>query len=93
MAPVVGTPARLNVSGGLAGLDALCRSLADLTGIPVARNEAREATARGLAWLVAGRPDGWEQAPAATFLPTGHPPLAARYQRWREALAAALDRG
>ena len=93
MADTVTPPVRLNVSGGLGGLDGMCSRLADLSGIPVARHEATEATARGLAWLVAGRPEGWGLDPPTIFPPRNNPLLADRYRCWRRELAAALGPG
>jgi glycerol kinase len=80
---------RLLASGGLA-LDGLCQRLADLSGLPLERPDEREATARGLAWLLAGGPRDWEQSPRTNFRPAANPALHARYERWREALARAL---
>ena len=76
------------VTGGLACRDALCRMLADLGGLAVLRPDVREATARGLAWLVAGRPAGW-QAAARRFEPSPVLELAARHARWQAAMRAA----
>ncbi len=50
----MGTPARIAVSGGLSRLDGLCQRLADLALIPVMRLDDFEATARGVARLLAG---------------------------------------
>jgi glycerol kinase len=50
------TAARLVVSGGLAENRLLCRMLACLAESPVDRGSDREATSRGLAFLVAGSP-------------------------------------
>ncbi len=77
------TITRLRVSGGLSRLDGLCRKLADLSGLPVARCEAREASARGVAWLAAGRPDGWRLAEySAHFEPQADAALRARYRHF-----------
>ncbi len=77
------TITRLRVSGGLSRLDGLCRKLADLSGLPVTRCEAREASARGVAWLAAGRPDGWRLAEyPAHFEPQADAALRARYRRF-----------
>ncbi len=53
------TPSRLIASGGLAENRLLCRMLAALAGVPVDRASDREATSRGLAFLVAGEPAGF----------------------------------
>ena len=75
--------ATLMVSGGLAQLDGLCQRLADVTGLPVWRAAAHEATARGLAWLLAGGPP-WP-APAGTdFTPRAGTGVSNRYHVWRK---------
>ena len=91
MAKHVRAPDRLVVSGGWAALDGFCRRLADLSRIPVTRPQVQEATARGLAFLVAGRPDGWAPAgPAARFEPQKNAALDDRYRRWHVEMEAAL---
>ena len=80
-------PTHIIISGGLANLDGLCRRLADLTGLPVSRPVATEATARGLAYLTAGSPREWRQTPAAAeFTPRKSPTLMERFNRWRRTL-------
>jgi glycerol kinase len=82
---------RIRATGGLAWNDALCRRLADLTALPVDRPTEHEATARGTAFLVAGRPEGWpEPAAGQRFEPREAPGLVARFDRWREVLADAI---
>ncbi|MDT8387092.1 MAG: FGGY family carbohydrate kinase [Thiogranum sp.] len=78
---------RLHVSGGLSGIDALCRKLADLTQCPVQRCESSEASARGIAWLAAGRPADWQRSGAGQqFEPHVDNALQARYQLFIERL-------
>lgn len=87
-------PRRVRISGGLATLDGLCQRLADLTGIEVSRAPEHEASARGLAFLVAGVPAGWEAPiPVARFQPRHDAALQARAQRFHHALEAALGGG
>jgi glycerol kinase len=79
---------RIVVSGGLASCDYLCRALADLSGLGVERYVLREATARGVAYLAAGRPAGWEPVPCQqVFAPAANPALTARNARWRAEMA------
>ena len=75
--------ARLRVGGGLSRLDGLCQRLANLSGLPVERLDDPEATARGVAWLAAGRPAGWagELPPDAVFEPQPDAGLDRRYRR------------
>jgi glycerol kinase len=81
-------PRRVQISGGVSRLDGLCRRLADLTGLPVHRRDDPEATARGIAFLLAGRPERWEPAGEdERFAPGDNPPLRERYGRWRRRMA------
>ncbi len=79
------------VSGGLAQLDGLCQRLADISRLPVYRQVEPEATARGIAYLLANRTEPLpESIPGTWFCPTDNPAIADRYQRWREAMGAEL---
>jgi len=75
-------PTRLVASGGLAENRLLCRMLACLAGVPVDRASDREATSRGLAFLVAGRPTGFAGPPVERFEPEPDQRLLARYLKW-----------
>jgi glycerol kinase len=82
----------LRVSGGLANLDGLCQRLADITGRIIIRPATTEATARGLAFLIAGRPDAWQSAvQEQRFRPDTAPALQQRYQEWRQLLEHEID--
>ncbi len=78
------------MTGGLAQNDSLCQGLASLSGLTVLRPEISEATARGLAWLVAGQPGEWGGGALARFEPKPSPWLERRFDRWRSALYDAL---
>ncbi len=87
----IGPVDRVIISGGLSSLDGLCSRLADVAGVAVERPTVHEATARGLAWLVAGRPTPWDEpGPMTTFAPEANPPLVSRYRRWRAAMSDGL---
>lgn len=74
-------------SGGLAQLDGLCQRLADLSQKPLLRPQAHEATAQGLAWLVAGLPAQWVSLSEANRIePRPDSALQQRYHNWRAAL-------
>ncbi len=85
-------PQRIQVSGGLAAHDQLCQCLADVTTLPVYRPVIREATARGLAFLLADAPEDWptESAPAC-FPATAQPALRQRFEQWRHAMETEAD--
>ena len=90
MAAYVPAARRMRVSGGVSRLDGLCRRLAEVSGLPVVRREDPEASARGIAYLAAGRPAGWNTAPQeAVFAPAPDEALRARYRRWRERMREA----
>jgi glycerol kinase len=81
----------LLVTGGLSANDYLCRCLGSLSGLPITRAEDPEATARGLAQLVAGdAAAGWPVRSGERQIPERDGSLQARYARWRGALDAAL---
>ena len=83
-----GPLASITITGGLARSDYLCRSIADLASLPVDRPALKEATARGTAYLAAGRPALWPVAPLERrFVPTGNDALVARFARWRAAMS------
>ena len=79
---------RIVISGGLARCDHLCRTLATVTGLEVARFAVREATARGVAFLAAGEPAGWEPPPVeCRFAPSAGTAFSGRYAAWRIEMA------
>jgi glycerol kinase len=78
---------RLQVTGGLARLDGVCQRLADLTQKTVYRPAETEATARGVAWLAAGRPRRWPKpGRGVIFRPQANDALVERYQRFHQYL-------
>ncbi len=74
----------LYLSGGLSQLDGLCQKLADLSRLPVKRVQHSEATARGLAFLLAGRPLHFDNQPVQGFEPHPNNLLEKRYQQWQQ---------
>ncbi len=82
---------RLLASGGLARLAPLMQKLANLGDLPVEVPAMPEATARGVAFLLAGAPAAWAAPDRQRYLPAPDPDLAARYRQWRELLDAALN--
>jgi glycerol kinase len=79
---------RIRISGGLARNDYLCRCLAAASRLPVERPALVEATARGVAWLAAGKPAAWQPVPVEqVFKPSAAPALETRHARWRAAMA------
>ncbi len=83
------SPERLVGSGGLAENRLLCRMLACLSGAPMDRGSDREATSRGLAYLVAAEPAGFAAPPVQRFEPEPDQSLLARYLKWLELMRAA----
>jgi glycerol kinase len=81
---------RIRVSGGVSRLDGLCRRLAAVSGLPVHRREDPEASARGIAYLAAGRPALWNTAAQEeVFAPEPDAALRARYRRWLDLMQGA----
>ncbi len=77
----------IQVSGGLSPLNGLCQRIADLSGLPLHRHDDPEATARGLAWLAAGRPGHWQGKPAGRrFRPASNSGLKQRYHEFIQRL-------
>jgi glycerol kinase len=90
IAQFLGAPQRIRVSGGVSRLDGLCRRLAAVTGVPVHRREDPEASARGIAYLAAGRPATWNTAAQEeVFDPVPDAALQGRYRRWRDLMQEA----
>lgn len=85
-------PDKVIAVGGLSSSDYLCDCIASLSGLQLERASAREATALGLTYLVADRPEDWlPPITYQTFAPTEMPGLAARYRRWIEAMDEAMS--
>ena len=84
---------RIVISGGLSRCDYLCEVLAGLSGLEVQRMSQCEATARGVAFLAAGLPDGWTDVPLERWFEIeAGAALAARFAAWRAELERRLDR-
>jgi len=82
----------LRVSGGLSQLEALCQKLANLSKLPVQRADDPEASARGIAWLAAGRPEHWQaRNEVQSFEPVMDTALDNRYTRFIEQLCTHVD--
>ena len=90
MAPYVPPAKRMRVSGGVSRFDGLCQRLASLGGLPVLRRDDPEASARGIAFIAAGRPAQWNAGDhEAAFEPAADAQLRARYARWRALMKEA----
>jgi glycerol kinase len=78
------TCSRILVTGGLGRVDPLLQRVADLSGAEVQRAHVTEATVRGLAFLLAGKPQDWPDARTEkTFMPQQNDDLLGRFRRWR----------
>jgi glycerol kinase len=90
---------RIRVSGGLSNLDGLCQKLGNLSGLDIERTVITEATARGVAWLAAGRPQSWGEGDndngveTVSFKPQHDQALHARYQQFRSGIERLLVSG
>jgi glycerol kinase len=89
----IGDPcAYVLASGGISRSDRFCQALADLSGLPVRRPAQCEASARGAAFLLAGRPSDWATLDEQRFAPRENRALQDRHRRWTDAMASALSR-
>ncbi len=83
---------RLCVSGGLASQDGICQRLADLSGLTVFRPDQQEATAYGLAWLLAGQQVSWKEHQTGNeFRPGEGGAIRQRYHRWQQLMKLATS--
>jgi glycerol kinase len=88
-----GPQVEIVITGGLGKSNPLCRRLASLNRLTVRRPAATEATARGLAWLLAERDDPWpESSGAELFQPRPDAGLAGRYAHWSDMMERSLNR-
>ena len=87
-------PKSIRLTGGLSTSQRFAQALADLSGLCVERPPVVEATARGLAFLLAGEPSEWSRSEGLEGTkPRDDSGLLERYGRWKEALHAELLRG
>jgi len=84
-------PEQIQITGGLTVQNEICQRLADLTGLPVYRPVECEATARGLAYMLADEPKIWPETTVGDwFKPQENPGLQERFEQWHRALLDAL---
>lgn len=85
-------PEQIIISGGLSNLDGLCQRIADLTNCSVKRPVEHEATAKGLAYLIAVKPDNWPGCNQFnTFTPNTNLELKQRFEEWSQYLGQILS--
>ncbi len=90
MEDMQGRARRLVATGGLATVAPLLQRLSDLSGLTVERAAVREATATGLAFLLAGLPANWPGVTVAeAFQPQAAGALQARFASWQEVMPPA----
>ena len=78
-------PEQIQLTGGFATLDEMAQRLADLSRLPVYRPTECEATARGVAYLLAEQPSHWPEEDAGKwFDPVTNNDLQKRYDKWLE---------
>lgn len=84
-------PEQIQITGGLTVQNEICQRLADLTHLPVYRPLECEATARGLAYILADEPKIWPETSVGDwFNPEENPGLQKRFEQWHSALREAL---
>ncbi len=88
---------KLRVSGGLSNQDGLCQKLGNLSGLEIERSDITEATARGVAWLAAGRPENWSitgtdgDEGSVRFMPQQDRALHERYQIFKKEMKRIVN--
>jgi len=81
------------ITGGIAGADIFCQRLAGLTSLPVLRHAEVEATARGLAYLVANQPASFNPgSEPRVFQPVPDVALLERFLTWLKEMKLATGR-
>lgn len=91
MSKLASPPEQIQITGGLASQNGLNQRIADLSGLPVYRPTECEATARGVAYLLAGQPVHWpEQDAGEWFEPSDNPELKNRYGQWTETMLDSM---
>ena len=84
-------PEQIQITGGLAVQDEICQRLSDLTRLPVYRPVECEATARGVAYKLAGEPKIWPETGIGDwFKPRENKALQKRFCEWHTALLKAI---
>lgn len=90
MNTLLAAPSHIIISGGLAQSSLLCQRLADLLQQSISRSIETEATARGLAFLVAKRPKTWPSEIIETFEPRHNDKIISHYFDWKTKLEQTL---
>ncbi|MEE8059576.1 MAG: hypothetical protein V3T17_17340, partial [Pseudomonadales bacterium] len=72
--------------------DWICQHLCDLLSISLIRPADCEASARGLAFLLAGKPNDWKKLDQQHFNPCDNKGLHSRYKQWEDLMLVALSR-
>ncbi|HEY4646142.1 MAG TPA: FGGY family carbohydrate kinase [Steroidobacteraceae bacterium] len=81
------------ITGGIAGADVFCQRLAGLTSLPVLRHAEVEATARGLAYLIANQPASFNPgSEPRVFQPVPDVALLERFVTWLREMKLATGR-
>ena len=73
---------KLVIGGGLGQSDEVCQTISNLLAVTVERPVECEASARGAAFLVAGRPKNWLGLDSQYFYPKQEPAIARRFEQW-----------
>ena len=87
MSKLASPPEQIQLTGGFSKLNEMNQRLADLSGLHVYSPTECEATARGVAYLLANQPSCWpEQDAGKWFKPQNNPTLHTRYNKWTKAM-------
>lgn len=75
---------QLVLTGGLASVDYLCQTVADVSGIATVRSSLREATAKGIGFLLSMDVDWPGPGQLTRFAPAPNPCLTDRHAAWQK---------
>ncbi len=81
---------KLVLTGGLASVDYLCQSLATVTRTPTIRSEIREATSKGVGFLLSQDTTWSDDSPICNFVPGDDEKLIVRHEQWKRTMTSAL---
>lgn len=87
---------QIELSGGMAQSAELAQRLADITSLPVHVRDDSEASLRGMAFIAANQPPGWQaRSVESSVQPAHNPSLQRRFNFWQQTMKqniAAADK-
>lgn len=75
---------KIYLSGGLSRSAEFCKRIADISNLPVHQVEQHEATASGLAYLLASMPAQWDEGKTTAYQPKTDAKIKQRFLQWSQ---------